>query len=47
MIANDLIVGQVSGKVASQNLAATKGKGRIVNVGRLGGVQCCILATCP
>ena len=33
----DLIVDQVSGKVASQNLAATKIKGRIVNVGRLGG----------
>src|SRR6202161_248494 len=32
----DLIVDQVSGKVASQNLAATKIKGRIVNVGRLG-----------
>ena len=33
----DLIVDQVSGKLASQNLAATKIKGRIVNVGRLGG----------
>jgi len=33
----DLIVDQVSGKVASQNLAATRVKGRIVNVGRLGG----------
>ena len=33
----DLIVDQVSGKVASQNLAATRIKGRIVNVGRLGG----------
>jgi len=33
----DLIVDQVSGKLASQNLAATKVKGRIVNVGRLGG----------
>src|SRR3954462_5406729 len=33
----DLIVDQVSGKVASQNLAATKVKGRIVNVGRPGG----------
>src|SRR3977135_906230 len=33
----DLIVDQVSGKVASQNLAATKIKGRIVNVGLLGG----------
>jgi NADPH:quinone reductase len=35
----DLIVDQVSGKVASQNLAATKIKGRIVNVGRLGGTH--------
>jgi NADPH:quinone reductase len=35
----DLIVDQVSGKVASQNLAATKVKGRIVNVGRLGGTH--------
>ena len=35
----DLIVDQVSGKVASQNLAATKIKGRIVNVGRLGGTR--------
>src|SRR5438046_3885029 len=33
----DLIVDQVSGKVANQNLAATKVKGRIDNVGRLGG----------
>src|SRR6201990_590511 len=33
----DLIVDQVSGKVASQNLKATKIKGRIVNVGRLRG----------
>jgi len=33
----DLIVDQVSGKVANQNLAATKVLGRIVNVGRLGG----------
>src|ERR1700760_1886098 len=33
----DLIVDQVSGTVANQNLAATKVKGRIVNVGRLGG----------
>jgi NADPH:quinone reductase len=33
----DLIVDQVSGKVANQNLAATRVKGRIVNVGRLGG----------
>src|SRR5947209_1091482 len=35
----DLIVHQVSGKVASQNLAATKVKGRVVNVGRLGGTH--------
>jgi NADPH:quinone reductase len=35
----DLIVDQVSGKVANQNLAATKVKGRIVNVGRLGGAH--------
>jgi len=35
----DLIVDQISGKVASQNLAATKIKGRIVNVGRLGGTH--------
>ena len=35
----DLIVDQVSGKVASQNLAATKIRGRIVNVGRLGGAH--------
>src|SRR5215468_4094785 len=35
----DLVVDQVSGKVASQNLAATKVKGRIVNVGRLGGTH--------
>src|SRR5580692_11044748 len=35
----DLIVDQVSGKVASQNLAATRVKGRIVNVGRLGGAH--------
>jgi NADPH2:quinone reductase len=33
----DLIVDQISGTVASQNLKATKIKGRIVNVGRLGG----------
>jgi NADPH2:quinone reductase len=33
----DLIVDQISGYVASQNLAATKILGRIVNVGRLGG----------
>jgi NADPH:quinone reductase len=35
----DLIVDQVSGQVASQNLKATKIKGRIVNVGRLGGAH--------
>ncbi len=35
----DLIVDQVPGKVANQNLAATKIKGRIVNVGRLGGTH--------
>jgi NADPH:quinone reductase len=35
----DLIVDQVSGPVASQNLKATKVKGRIVNVGRLGGTH--------
>jgi NADPH2:quinone reductase len=35
----DLIVDQVSGKVASQNLAATRIKGRIINVGRLGGTH--------
>ncbi|MGH6714833.1 MAG: zinc-binding dehydrogenase [Bradyrhizobium sp.] len=35
----DLIVDQVSGKVANQNLAATRVKGRIVNVGRLGGAH--------
>jgi NADPH:quinone reductase len=35
----DLIVDQISGKVASQNLKATKIKGRIVNVGRLGGTH--------
>lgn len=33
----DLIVDQISGYVANQNLAATKTLGRIVNVGRLGG----------
>ncbi len=33
----DLIVDQISGSVANQNLAATKIQGRIVNVGRLGG----------
>jgi NADPH:quinone reductase len=35
----DLIVDQISGKVASQNLMAAKVKGRIVNVGRLGGTH--------
>src|SRR4029079_551063 len=35
----DLIVDQVSGKVANQNLAATKVLGRIVNVGRLGATH--------
>src|SRR6266481_1949132 len=35
----DLIVDQVSGQVANQNLKATKVKGRIVNVGRLGGTH--------
>jgi NADPH:quinone reductase len=35
----DLIVDQISGKVASQNLKATKIRGRIVNVGRLGGTH--------
>src|SRR6185437_5854879 len=38
----DLIVDQVSGKLASQNLAATKIKGRIVNVGRLGGTRAAV-----
>ncbi len=33
----DLIVDQISGYAATQNLAATAIKGRIVNVGRLGG----------
>ncbi len=33
----DLIVDQISGYVANQNLQATKILGRIVNVGRLGG----------
>ncbi len=33
----DAIIDQVSGYVANQNLAATKIKGRIINVGRLGG----------
>jgi NADPH2:quinone reductase len=35
----DLIIDQVSGKVANQNLKATKVLGRIVNVGRLGGTH--------
>jgi NADPH2:quinone reductase len=35
----DLIVDQVSGKVVNQNLAATRIKGRIVNVGRLDGTR--------
>jgi NADPH:quinone reductase len=35
----DLIVDQISGKLASQNLKAAKIKGRIVNVGRLGGTH--------
>jgi NADPH2:quinone reductase len=35
----DLIVDQVSGKLANQNLAATRIKGRVVNVGRLGGTH--------
>jgi NADPH:quinone reductase len=35
----DLIVDQISGKVASQNLRATRIRGRIVNVGRLGGTR--------
>jgi NADPH2:quinone reductase len=35
----DLIIDQISGPVANQNLAVTKVKGRIVNVGRLGGSQ--------
>ena len=35
----DVIIDQVSGKTANQNLAATKILGRIVNVGRLGGTH--------
>jgi NADPH:quinone reductase len=35
----DLIVDQISGPVANQNLKATRVKGRIVNVGRLGGTH--------
>jgi NADPH2:quinone reductase len=33
----DLIIDQISGPVANQNLAATRVLGHIVNVGRLGG----------
>ncbi len=33
----DLVIDQISGTVMNQNLAATAIKGRIVNVGRLGG----------
>ena len=33
----DLLIDQISGYVANQNLAATRVRGRIVNVGRLGG----------
>jgi NADPH:quinone reductase len=33
----DLVIDQVSGPVANQNLAATRVLGRIVNIGRLGG----------
>lgn len=33
----DLVIDQVSGALANQNLAATRVTGRIVNVGRLGG----------
>jgi NADPH:quinone reductase len=35
----DIIIDQVSGKTANQNLAATKILGRIINVGRLGGMH--------
>jgi NADPH:quinone reductase len=35
----DLIIDQISGPVANQNLAATRVLGRIVNVGRLGGTH--------
>ena len=35
----DLIVDQVSGELANQNLQATRVLGRIVNVGRLGGTH--------
>ena len=35
----DLIVDQVSASVANENLKATAIRGRIVNVGRLGGFK--------
>jgi NADPH2:quinone reductase len=35
----DLLIDQISGYVANQNMAATAVKGRIVNVGRLGGMK--------
>ncbi|UTD29875.1 zinc-binding dehydrogenase [Bradyrhizobium sp. WD16] len=35
----DLVIDQISGKVASQNLRATRVLGRIINVGRLGGAH--------
>lgn len=35
----DVIIDQVSGKTANQNLAATRVLGRIINVGRLGGTH--------
>jgi NADPH2:quinone reductase len=35
----DLIIDQISGPVANQNLKATRVMGRIVNVGRLGGTH--------
>jgi len=35
----DLIIDQISGYAANQNMAATAIKGRIVNVGRLGGMR--------
>ena len=35
----DVIIDQVSGNLANQNLAATRVLGRIVNVGRLGGTH--------
>ncbi|WP_322516494.1 zinc-binding dehydrogenase [Rhodopseudomonas palustris] len=35
----DLIIDQISGKVANQNLAAARVRGRIVNIGRLGGTH--------